>query len=74
MVSELTNPALYMALATLLTALTALVKTFQIHTQVEANAAALVKVEKNTNGTLAELHSRLAGIAFKEKDIPESTQ
>ena len=72
MVAALTNPAFYTALATLVTAITALVKVFQIHTQVEANAAALVKVEANTNGTLAELHSRLADIAFKEKSIPES--
>ena len=36
-------------------------------------AAALVKVEANTNGTLTELHSRLAGIAFAEKGIPESS-
>ena len=72
MVAALTNPSLYMALATLITAITALVKTFQIHAQVEANAVALVKVEANTNGTLAELHSRLAGIALAEKGTPES--
>ena len=73
MVAALTNPSLYMALATLITAITALVKTFQIQAKVEANAVALVKVEANTNGTLAELHSRLAGIAFAEKGIPESS-
>lgn len=72
MVAALTNPALYMALATLITAMTALVKTFQIHSQVAENAAALVKVEANTNGTLAELHSRLASIAFKESTTPQS--
>ena len=41
MVAALTNPVFYTALATLVTAITALVKAFQIHTQVEANAAAL---------------------------------
>jgi hypothetical protein len=56
-VSALTNPALYASLGGLVTAITALVKIFQIQETQAAQHETLRAVQSNTDGQLTALHA-----------------
>jgi hypothetical protein len=62
MVAALTNPTLYTALATLLVALTALIKVFHVERQGAVTQAKLEVVDTNTNGALAALNQNVVDL------------
>ena len=62
MVAALTNPELYASVAALITAVTALVKIFQIQGTQAAQHETLQTVERNTNGALASLKAGVSSL------------
>lgn len=61
--NELTNPAFIAAVATLVTAITSLVKVFHVEAQAKVTQSTLETVNKNTNGTLQEVKADVARLA-----------
>jgi hypothetical protein len=57
--SNLSNPVMITALATLITAIAGLLKVMQVGAKADQTHATLQAVEKNTNGTLEALNARL---------------
>lgn len=66
MVGALTNPALYASLAGLVTAITALVKIFQIQATQTEQHATLRAVQSNTDGQLTALHADVRALTANQ--------
>jgi hypothetical protein len=66
MVSALTNPALYASLAGLVTAITALVKIFQIQESQTAQHETLRAVQSSTDGQLTALHADVRALTARQ--------
>ena len=59
---ELTDPAFFTALATLLTAIGAVVKLFQVSAKTERNGKTIDEVHVLTNSRLTEMQARLESL------------